>query len=124
MRASDACPGVECGDKAFLALAPRLTGALTFFVGSRRGADMPIRQFANVGAFNPEAIRRMALVLDDVCAELGLRTKDDPATRLVASKIIKFAQRGILDRAKLRALTLREFQLDHAKPISATQRRF
>ncbi len=85
---------------------------------------MSIRQFANVGAFNPEAIRRMALALDDVCAELGLRTKDDPATRLVASKIIKFAQRGILDRAKLRALTLREFQLDYAEPPSPAKRRF
>ena len=76
------------------------------------GGDMPIRQFANVGAFDPEAIRRMSLALDDVCAELGLRTKDDPATRLVASKIIKFAKRGILDRAKLRVLTLKEFKLD------------
>ena len=68
---------------------------------------MSIRQFANVGAFNPEAIHRMTLALDDVCAELGLRRKDDPATRLVASKIIKLAQRGILDRGKLRALTLK-----------------
>ena len=54
----------------------------------------------------------MSLALDDVSAELGLRTKDDPATRLVASKIIKFAKRGILDRAKLRVLTLKEFKLD------------
>jgi hypothetical protein len=73
---------------------------------------MPIRQFVKGAAFNPEAIRRMSLALDDVCAELGLRRKDDPATRFVASKIIKFAQRGILDRAKLRALTLKEFKLD------------
>ena len=89
-------------------LEPRLTGALTFAATSRPGGDMPIRPFANVGAFNPEAIRRMSLALDDVCAELGLRTKDDPATRLVASKIIKFAKRGILDLAKLRVLTLKE----------------
>jgi hypothetical protein len=72
---------------------------------------MPIRQFQKGAAFNPEAIRKMSLALDDVCAELGLRTKDDPATRLVASKIIKFAQRGVLDRAKVRALTLEEFKL-------------
>jgi hypothetical protein len=73
---------------------------------------MPIRQFVNGAVFDPEAIRRMSLALDDVCAEMGLRTRDDPATRLVASKIIKFARRGIRDRAKLRALTLKEFKLD------------
>jgi hypothetical protein len=76
------------------------------------GLDMPIRQFVNEAAFDPEAIRKMSLALDDVCAELGLRAKDDPATRLVASKIMKFAQRGIRDRAKLRALTLKAFKLD------------
>lgn len=103
---------MECGGKPFFALAPCLTEALTFGGASLQGADMPIRQFVKGAAFNPEAIRKMSLALDDVCAELGLRTKDDPAARLVASKIIKFAQRGIVDRAKLRALTLHEFKLD------------
>jgi hypothetical protein len=73
---------------------------------------MPIRQFVNGAAFDPEAISKMSLALDDVRAEMGLRKRDDPATRLVASKIIKFAQRGIRDRGKLRALTLKEFKLD------------
>jgi|SRR5689334_20133211 hypothetical protein len=84
----------------FFALAPSLTRALTFAGAVELGGNMPIRQFAKGAAFNPEAIRRMSLALDDVCAELGLRTRDDPATRLVASKIIKFAQRGILDRGR------------------------
>lgn len=66
---------------------------------------MPIRQFVNGAAFDPEAIRRMSLPLDDLCAEMGLRKRDDPVTRLVASKIIKLAQRGIRDRAKLQALS-------------------
>jgi hypothetical protein len=89
-----------------------LTSALRFAAAVVPGADMPIRQFVNGAVFDPEAIRRMSLALDDVCAEMGLRTRDDPATRLVASKIIKFARRGIRDRAKLRALTLKEFKLD------------
>ena len=48
----------------------------------------------NGAAFEPEAICNMAVVFESVCAELGLRDKDDPATRLVASKIIEFAQSG------------------------------
>jgi hypothetical protein len=56
---------------------------------------MPIRQFVNGAAFDPEAISKMSLALDDLRAEMGLRKRDDPATRLVASKITKFAQRGI-----------------------------
>ena len=46
---------------------------------------MPIRPFLNGAAFEPEAIRNMAVVFESVCAELGLSDKDDPATRLVAS---------------------------------------
>ena len=62
---------------------------------------MPIRPFLNGAAFEPEAIRNMSVVFESVCAELGLRDKDDPATRLVASKIIELAQSGLLDAARL-----------------------
>jgi hypothetical protein len=49
---------------------------------------MPI--LLNRTVFEPEAIRIMSVVLESVCAELGLCDKDDSATRLVASKIIEF----------------------------------
>jgi hypothetical protein len=62
---------------------------------------MPIRPFLNGAAFEPEAIRNTAVVFESVCAELGLSDKDDPATRLVASKIIELAQSGLLDAARL-----------------------
>jgi hypothetical protein len=54
----------------------------------------------------------MSVVLESVCAELGLSDKDDPATRLVASKIIEFAQSGVLDVARLRSMTRKEFKLE------------
>ena len=73
---------------------------------------MPIRPFLNGAAFEPEAIRNMAVVFESVCAELGLSDKDDPATRLVASKIIEFAQSGVLDTARLRSMTRKEFKLE------------
>jgi hypothetical protein len=73
---------------------------------------MPIRPFLARSAFAPETIRVMSIALEGVCEDLGLRMRDDEATRLVAEKIIKFAQWGIRDVAMLRALTLKEFRPD------------
>ena len=76
------------------------------------GMAMPIRPFLNGAAFEPEAIRNMSVAFESVCAELGLSDKDDPATRLVASKIIEFARSGVLDVARLRSMTRKEFKLE------------
>jgi hypothetical protein len=46
---------------------------------------MPIRPFLAGQAFEPEVIRQMSFALETVCGKLALT--DDPATRLVASKI-------------------------------------
>ena len=56
---------------------------------------MPIRPYLAGQAFEPEAIPTMSLALEGVCETLGLRMRDDPATRLVAEKIIELAQRGV-----------------------------
>jgi hypothetical protein len=56
---------------------------------------MPIRPFLAGQAFEPEVIREMSLALETVCAKLALTLTDEPATRLVASKIIELAQRGV-----------------------------
>jgi len=40
-----------------------------------------------------------------------LKVGDDPATRVVAEKVINLAQRGIRDPIMLRAMTLKEFDL-------------
>jgi hypothetical protein len=75
-------------------------------------AAMPIRPFLAGSAFAPETIRVMSIAFEGVCEDLGLRMRDDDATRLVAEKIIKFAKWGIRDAATLRALTLKEFRPD------------
>jgi hypothetical protein len=61
-------------------------------------------------AFDPEVIREMSLALETVCDTLGLRLTDDSNTRLVASKIIELAQRGVRDGPTLSAMTLKEFK--------------
>jgi hypothetical protein len=71
---------------------------------------MPIRPFLAGQAFEPDAIREMSLALETVCAKLNLPLSDDPNTRLVASKIIEMAQRGVRDAPTLTAMTLKEFK--------------
>jgi hypothetical protein len=71
---------------------------------------MPIRPFFAGQAFEPELIRQMSLALESVCETLGLSFTDDPATRLVASKIIELAQRGVHDAPTLSAMTAKEFK--------------
>jgi len=73
---------------------------------------MPIRPFLAGQAFEPDVIRQMSLALESVCEHLELSLTDDPATRLVASKIIELAQRGVRDAPTLSAMTLKEFKHD------------
>jgi hypothetical protein len=45
------------------------------------------------------------------CDALRLKVGDDPATRVVAEKVINLAQRGIRDPDELRKMTLKELAL-------------
>ena len=56
---------------------------------------MQIRAFLAGQALGPETIREMSLALESVRETLGMRLIDDPATRLVAQKIIELRQRGL-----------------------------
>jgi len=71
---------------------------------------MPIRPYLAGQAFEPESIREMSLALENVCETLALRLGDDANTRLVASKIIELAQRGVRDAPTLTAMILKEFK--------------
>ena len=72
---------------------------------------MPIRPFLAGQPFEPETIREMSLALESVCETLRLRLIDDPATRLVAQKIIELRQRGI-HGDRLCVMTLQAFKYD------------
>ena len=71
---------------------------------------MPITPYLAGQAFEPELIREMSLALQSVCDTLKLSLTDDPNTRLVASKIIELAQRGVREAATLSTMTLKEFK--------------
>ena len=75
---------------------------------------MPIRPFLADQAFDPEVITAMSLALQRACDALRIKAIDDIATRLVAEKIIKLAQRGIRDPDTLASLVLEDFQPDRS----------
>ena len=71
---------------------------------------VPITPYLAGQAFEPEIIREMSLALQSVCDTLKLRLADEPNTRLIASKIIELAQRGVRDAPTLSAMTLKGFK--------------
>jgi len=70
---------------------------------------MPITPFLARQPFDPEIIAVMSTAFTGVCNALGLNIGDDPATRIIAEKIIELAQRGIRDAATLQSMALSEF---------------
>jgi len=74
------------------------------------GCVVPIRQFLDSQAFEPETIRVMSDAFISVCADLGLVDRDDPATRMIAERIIAHAERGTTSPSDLYALVISEFQ--------------
>ena len=77
---------------------------------------MPIRPFLAGQAFEPDMIRQMSLALETVCGKFGIKLIDEPATRVVAQKIIELAQRGVRDAPTLSEMTLKE--LKHYLPYA------
>jgi hypothetical protein len=76
------------------------------------GGVVKITSFLAGQAFEPETIRDMSDAFAGVCKALGLKVGDNPATRVVAQKIIALAQRGIRDTASLHMMTLKEFNFE------------
>jgi hypothetical protein len=85
-----------------------LASAAVVKAPAKRIRGRTIRPFLARQAFEPDAVRTLSLAFDSACEALGLRTREDPATTLVAEKVIELAQRGIRDVATLRAMTLKE----------------
>jgi hypothetical protein len=69
---------------------------------------MHIRPFLANQSFDPDVVGEMSAALENVCKALGLKLVDDPATQLIARKIIEFAQRGVRDAPALSAAVLKD----------------
>lgn len=70
---------------------------------------VPIKGFLAGRSFDARAISEMSRAFDGACDELGLvKSVRDPATSLVAEKIIEVAKRGVHDPELLRRTALNE----------------
>ena len=69
---------------------------------------MPITPYLAYQAFDPEIIETISAAFLAACDALHLKVGDDPATRIVAEKVINLAQRGIRDPITLRTMALKE----------------
>jgi hypothetical protein len=63
---------------------------------------MPIYRLLRDHAFGPEEIKILGDAFEDALRTLRLVNRDDPATEIVAKKIIELAQRGERDPVRLR----------------------
>ena len=67
---------------------------------------MPISPFLGDQRFDPETVRAMGVAFERACQSLRLAEKTDPATKLVAERIITAAERGERDPDSLCAAAL------------------
>jgi hypothetical protein len=72
---------------------------------------VPITPFLRERTFDPEDVTIMSSVFRLLCCRLALTDKADPATLLVAEKVIELAAAGRHDEPDLRAAALRAFGL-------------
>ena len=68
---------------------------------------MPIRNFIQPGAFEPEAIAAMSDALEAACNELGDIGQPEVMREIFARRIIAAARLGERDPARLREAALR-----------------
>jgi hypothetical protein len=62
---------------------------------------MPMSQFLHGHAFGPDEIEVMTTAFEGALRTVGLVDRTDPATELVARKIIELAQQGERDPVQL-----------------------
>jgi hypothetical protein len=63
---------------------------------------MPISRLLKGSAFGPDEIKLLSSAFEDALRELNLVDRSDPATELVAKRVIELAQSGERDPIRLR----------------------
>jgi hypothetical protein len=69
---------------------------------------MTILRLLQKSAFGPEQIAYIAAAYEDVLRELGLPSRTDPITEVIAKKIIEIAQTGERDPLRIRRRAIAE----------------
>ena len=71
---------------------------------------MPTGRIHDNAAFDPQAVKALAVAYEDACGVLRVIDNSDPRATIVAKKIIEHAQHGERDPIRLRDLVLIELQ--------------
>ena len=85
------------------------------------GAVMPVERFHMQG-FEHEISRAMAVAFSAACEMLGLNEPADPATNMVAMKIIELAQQGDSDPFRLSEGAMKYFVLRNREDAKRRRR--
>jgi len=71
---------------------------------------MPINRLLQSTSFGPDERREIVCAYEGVLADLHLVDRTDPATELIAKKILECARAGEIERQRLRDCTLAAFR--------------
>jgi hypothetical protein len=68
---------------------------------------MAIYRLLKNGVFGPDEIKVLTTAYEEALRALRLKDRSDPATEMIAKKIIELAQRGERDPVRLREYAIR-----------------
>ena len=75
---------------------------------------MAIHRLLENSAFGPEEIEAIVIAYEKALSVLALKNGDDPATRIVAKKIIKVAQTAERDPEQICQRAIEELEISRA----------
>jgi len=73
------------------------------------GTPMPIYRLLQRSTFGPEEIKCLTTAFEYTLTVLNLVDRDDPATELIARRIIEIAKLGVLDPKEICGMVVAEF---------------
>ena len=78
---------------------------------------MAIYRLLRNSSFGPEEVAAMTAAYEQTLSALGITNRSDPATEIIAAKIIAIAQSGKIDPEALREVTIEELcSCSHSEP--------
>src|SRR6202051_2065308 len=83
---------------------------------------MPIKELLKQQSFEPDEIKVLSTAFEDALRELRLVDRTDPATQLVAKRIIELAQQGERDPIRLREGAIKGISQARGRSVSSSQR--
>jgi len=75
---------------------------------------MAIYKILEQSAFEPEDVERLAAAYELALRDLGLKSRGNPITEIIAKRIINVAQTGVKDPQRICALVIEQLGLSRS----------